>query len=132
MKNLLLYKIPALLWAAFIFLLLTVPSSSLPTVHIVDIDKLAHAGVFFIQAFLLYRAFEFPKPIHLIGSIKPAYSASIITVIYATMSEVYQFFIPDRTPEILDALANSFGVILFLGMLFIWNRRMKKRDQTSA
>lgn len=105
-------KLPALLWALFILGLLSLPASKIPTINIIDFDKLVHAFVFGVQAYLLDRALRYPRPIALF-SLKPEIAASIITVLYATLSELYQFLIPDRIPEVADAVANALGVLLF-------------------
>lgn len=122
-KSFFIYKAPAFLWALFIFYLLTIPGRSLPDVHILNADKLAHASVFFIQAILLYRALIYPSPLIFFKRLTPVFTTSVLTFLYGVLSEEYQSFVPDRTPEVLDAIANSFGIVFFLIAIWMWRKR---------
>lgn len=113
-RTFLLFKAPAILWAIFIFSLLTMPGKSLPSVNLWNEDKLAHAAVFCIQALLLHRAFSKPAPLTLFKKFSPLLAAAIITLVYGALSEAYQTFLPDRVPDLLDVIANSAGVLLFV------------------
>ena len=131
-NNFFWYKFPAFLWAIIIWILLTMPGKSLPSINIWNFDKLAHAGVFFLQALLLYRALMFPTPILILKKIKPFIATAVFTFLYGSLSEIYQSLIPDRTPDVKDAIANTFGLILFALVLFLWERRKRNSSLESS
>jgi VanZ family protein len=101
---------PAFVWAAVILFLCLLPGSKLPEwdwFALLDLDKLVHAGLFFIQALLLARAFHARgTPVHwLLWSL-------VITVLYGLATEFMQGLeAMGRRTEINDMIANSVGAL---------------------
>jgi len=76
-------------------------------------DKICHALLYGVMAFLLNYGLGFRK-ISLIGvmAITP-YMGSIIVLIFATLEEFSQYYIPSRTFDLWDLGADFIGVVLF-------------------
>lgn len=81
--------------------------------HIPYGDKMCHALLYGIMAFLLNYGLGFRK-LHLFGvmAITP-YIGSIIVLTFATLEECSQYFIPSRTFDLWDLGADFVGVVLF-------------------
>ena len=107
-------------WAAFILALLLMPGSAVPRLPVwaseLPIDKLVHAFLFFVQAYLLTftrRAFAAAR--------LPRGSLALIclaTVAYGGLTELLQTATVDRTADVADFLFDASGVAVFaLGVL---------------
>jgi len=113
-KSFWLNQLPAFLYAGFIFGLSSIPGDTFPVVSIdfISPDKLVHAIIFGIFAFLvahaLYHqdAYPYLKENWLICTM-------LVTIIYAISDETHQYFVRNRSPEILDINADLFGIIIF-------------------
>lgn len=72
-------------------------------------DKLLHTGAYAGMAILFYRALSRQR----IGAspMKRAVSAIAFTVIYGIGDEFHQSFVPGRSPEVLDVLADGVGAL---------------------
>ncbi|MEW5908295.1 MAG: VanZ family protein [Thermodesulfobacteriota bacterium] len=84
-------------------------------------DKIVHLLIYMIMGILFYRAFRREKD-QTRTAIELAVSASIL---YGISDEIHQSFVPGRTAELSDVLADAFGS--FFGVLlfhrFIRNRK---------
>lgn len=101
---------PAFVWAAVILFLCLLPGSKLPEwdwFALLDLDKLVHAGLFFIQALLLARAF------HARGTpVRWLLWSLVITVLYGLATEFMQGLeAMGRRTDINDMIANSVGAL---------------------
>ena len=103
---------PSILWAAFILVLCLMPGRDLPTVNILEFDKLVHIGVYIVLSLLTYYGWRkqdaYPW-------FKRATFLKILVLlsIYGFAVEVMQeLFTADRHFDIFDALANSTGAVL--------------------
>ncbi len=94
----------AALWALLILVLCAIPGRDLPQVEwleILQFDKWVHASLFFILFYLFARA----------GVLRWIVFASC--VIYGALLEVMQDLVfVDRSFDILDEIANSFGAMM--------------------
>ena len=105
----------ALLWALLIFILCAIPGHDIPHIsflELLEFDKFVHAGMFFVLQVLSIRGFmlieNLPTP--------KKYSKLIpfvVCIAYGGSLELMQgaFFV-DRSADIYDFIANSFGVIM--------------------
>ena len=116
------YHLPWQLLAATIFTLSSIPGEDLPDIGIRAADKLAHFVIFGVLAVFLYRSFS--------RSARPdlrKFAASmgiLITILYGVLDELHQFFIPGRTPSILDWIADLTGAVLFVLIYRILQRKV--------
>jgi VanZ family protein len=114
---------PAILWAAVIFVVSSIPGNKLPKfAHLIN-DKVIHVSIFFLLGILVYRALE-PK-------VRPegfdwrrlAIAISAV-ILYGLSDEFHQGFVPGRTVDVLDALADSLGGVL--SAVIIWSNYRRK------
>ncbi len=94
-----------------IMVLLSLPGHSFPVVRIWQPDKIAHILLFGMQMLLLWLAFELPRPMFA-SSVRALATASLLTVAFGVLSEVYQQVATTRMLDPYDMAANSVGVAL--------------------
>lgn len=101
-------------WAGLIFFLSS--QSHLPGPEVVFIDKVEHAFVYGVLAFLLARAW-LPRLGHLPPRVRWALIV-LATALYGVSDEMHQAFVPNRSADPFDALADLTGGAL--GALGYW------------
>jgi len=122
------YKYLALIYALLIFVVSAVPSITPPTFGFVLEDKILHFIEYSIFSVLLFLAFftsrkEFlKKHVFLISS--------LIGIAYAVSDELHQKFVPGRSCEFFDFLADSLGIIVI--QIGIWLYLKRKGDRLTA
>lgn len=97
----LLWRLAPFAWMAMVFLLSNQPDIAEPF-EIPDwlpADKLVHAGLYAVLAALLYLAGLGPV------------AAVFVTALYGVTDEIHQMFVPGRSPELLDLVADILGAI---------------------
>ena len=101
MKEVLSLWLPAVLWAAVIFALSSIPglTSGLDFWDLL-LRKAAHVTEFAILGALLARALGRSLP------------AIVVGVAYAVLDEIHQSFVPDRAGVPLDVVIDTVGVVL--------------------
>lgn len=117
-----LYKFLAVAYAALIFILSASPSISPPPGFVLE-DKIYHFIEYGIFSFLLFLAFftsgkEFLKKHVFLLSV-------LIGTAYGLSDEIHQKFVPGRSSEFLDFVADSLGIVLV--QIGIWFYLKKKR-----
>jgi VanZ family protein len=140
MKKFIIYWLPPLIWMVIIFpsndylssestsyiivplLQWLLPHASQSTIDMLHITvrKFAHFFNYAFLAFLLYRAFR-------AGNSKvwrPEWIvfAGLIGVVYGSLDEYMQTFIPSRTGSVYDWIIDFSGAIFALGTLSVRNR----------
>jgi len=103
------FFLPAVLFAGIIFAISSLSYVSVPKLGIHFEDKLLHALEYFIFGFLLVRALYFGKPNSV--PVKLLYFAVFIGLLYGASDEFHQYFVPGRTCEFWDWLADAIGVV---------------------
>ena len=93
---------PPLLWAGLCAWLLLTPGRGLPPGPAWT-DKAGHFVLFLIQGWLLFRGLRNA------GRLWPAVGAAATTVLYASVLEVAQLWVPGRSWEWADLLAGAAG-----------------------
>lgn len=113
-----------ILWLAIIAKLSLMAGNKLPSVPVVlHMDKLVHAGMYFVLAFLLSR------PVLRTGIKRPYLWIVVFCLVTGLLIEILQkYYAYHRSGSLLDELANITGAIL--GILFfhyvIRNSRWEK------
>lgn len=113
LKNFFKYHFPFILWALIIFIQSSFPAVELPKVEIISFDKIVHMGVFGLLAGLCYLSL-----IHLnresTFTLNAFLWSAVITIIYGASDEFHQYFVPNRSSEVQDWLADVVGVLIML------------------
>ena len=126
MKNLSInfyrYLVLSIAWVFFTFYLLIIYShKESSTISFPFLDKVVHFILFFIQSILitntLYEYSDRNNRIILILSI-------ILLLLFGLIIEIQQIYLPYRTFEIMDLIANFLGV-LFGSFVVIYFRKNK-------
>jgi VanZ family protein len=108
--------IPALLWASLIFVLSSRPR--LPDLPLTfdGIDKAAHALFFGILcAWVVFGVGHRGRAALVVGM--------AATSLYGAFDEIHQMFVPGRSPDILDWIADTTGAALAAGIMRFWRPR---------
>jgi len=87
-------------------------------------DKVMHFFTYGIQAFLCLAALSDKT---LLLKLFHYFLALIFSVSYGIFNEIYQYFIPEREFSLGDILANSLGIITFLGLVYIFQNKKRKK-----
>ncbi|MBS1742590.1 MAG: VanZ family protein [Bacteroidetes bacterium] len=113
--------IPGIIWFAIVLTLICLPSSDIPEpkgwfewMNLIRIDKLVHAGIFSLLAFL------FMRPI-LLSDFSPEYKwgyllrIALAVCIWGLTTELIQkFFVPSRQFDLVDWAADTIGALIAL------------------
>lgn len=116
-----------MLWAAFILLLTSIPGSDIPHVSLLSFrgsDKLVHATMYAIFALLATHS--------LLRAGRPLRQV-VLTVIlgialFAALDEWHQQFIPGRSMDLFDWLADIFGATMGILVAAMAPRVRERRE----
>ena len=107
---------PALLWAAAIFALSS--RSTVPGPEIPGLDKAAHFGAYGLLGVLLARgALAWPLALPWALALSWAYGAA---------DEVHQMFVPGRSPDWRDWVADALGAAAGIYLYRRWHARRRR------
>jgi VanZ family protein len=105
--------LPALAWAALIFSLSARPT--LPAPEVPYLDKVAHFGAYAVLgACLAFAVHRSSLPMALALFLGAAYGAS---------DEIHQMFVPGRSPDVFDWVADAAGVAASVYLYSRWRVR---------
>ena len=98
--------LPPVVWAAFILILTSIPGRDLPGIGIPHLDKAVHLCLYAIFAWLLTRAVAVRAP----------FAGRVVLVLVAVLcfgaaDEWHQQFIPGRSMDVYDWIADSTGAL---------------------
>lgn len=111
------------LWTLAIFVIIGLPGYAIPSIrglNLINFDKFVHACIFGFQAFLAFQAIKKSGNL-LTGFVKahPVFSVVLSGVLLAGLSELFQsWFFIQRSADIGDFIANSFGLFLVTAFFF--------------
>jgi len=129
-KNFSRYQLPLFVWAVIIFWLSSLTALPHVKVPIIGADKLAHMSIFFVFCWFSRRAlfFQTALPIFRRWSLV---SAFFLTCLYGYFDEVHQLYVPGRTYDYFDMLADAIGALLFVILFMAYNRGKQRQEGTS-
>jgi len=103
------YWLPVILYCLLIFIQSSYPATqSLPSIP--HMDKLAHTGAYALLGFLFFRVFQ-TTSIQKNAVLLVIFSA-LASSLYGISDEIHQYFVPSRTADIVDVLADAAGSVL--------------------
>jgi len=108
-KNALFIEAPIGVWVLLIYVASSIHAVSLPT-SILGFDKAIHFSIFFVLGALIVRAF------HLRGLLEHSpiwytLTASLLAALYGVFDEIHQGYVPGRSVDYWDAVADAVGGI---------------------
>jgi VanZ family protein len=93
-------------WALLIFLLSSIPGAAFPASKLFSYDKLLHAGVYSVLGAFCFMAI--PRRFSRKSSVLVALSCALATL-YGFTDEFHQLFVPGRSADLRDVLADCVG-----------------------
>jgi VanZ family protein len=119
---------PAFIWTLVIFALCSMPGKAIPHIswlELLSFDKFVHASIFFVLQVLYMRGFSQQKNYVFLQK-KYKLMAFLICVAYGGALELMQaFFFSERSGDLFDFIANSFGCVCGLVLFGSLKKRMK-------
>jgi VanZ family protein len=118
------YQFPALLWCLTIFGLSAI--RRVPVIRFpIQVDKVVHTVLFGILCFLAWRAFFF-QPLFPRVREKAMTLAFVFSCLYGISDELHQLFVPGRSADVYDAIADAAGALIVITIL--WLRAEQKKQ----
>jgi VanZ family protein len=119
------YRYLALFYALLIFAVSAIPSLTPPPLGLVLEDKIVHFFEFGLFALLLFLAFYNSGKKFLKSHV--FFLSASIGIFYAVTDELHQKFVPGRSCEFLDFVADFLGIALVLILIRAYLKRREKR-----
>ncbi|HLX13084.1 MAG TPA: VanZ family protein [Bacteroidota bacterium] len=119
------FKLPVILWALFIFGASSIPGAAFPKLLILQYDKVIHMIFYGIFGCTVFLALE-PKSIFPRPAWRRYFWTLLIVTLYGASDEFHQSFVPGRTMDSHDLMADFAGgcVALIFIMMYMRNRRI--------
>ena len=108
-KKVLLVYIPLVLYWIILLLATSLPDSAVPTTAVSD--KILHFTAYFVLGVLLNLTLAFQNKYRLLKN-KSVTATLILGSMYGIFDEVHQYFIPGRSMELFDFMADFSGLVL--------------------
>ena len=121
----LLRFLPALAWATLIFWLSAQPQLPPPPVVFAGVDKVLHAAVYAVLTLLTLGGDRWPP-------LPRAWWWLGVCVLYGLSDEVHQLFVPLRTADGWDLLADGAGAALALALVQRWRLAANTRSEVTT
>ncbi len=118
------YHLPAILYAALIFAVSSIPQLRVPSFKLENIDKLIHFVEYSIFAYLIFRSFS---KIQLLtrGHLAPLIAILFVSL-YAASDEYHQRFVAGRDSSVSDLAADVLGAVLVILYVHLRTRRLAR------
>lgn len=100
-----------IVWALTIFIQSSFPSVSLPEVEYISVDKVIHMGIFGLLTALCYISLIHLNKENFLTKSPLSWSV-IFGILYGASDEIHQYFVPNRSSEVQDWIADVIGVII--------------------
>jgi len=118
LKNFVLYHLPAILYAALVVTLSSIPYLGQKHPEIFGLDKIIHFIEYALFAVLIFRSFS-----HISEKLKMrlvVLLSFLFVILFAVFDEYYQSHIPGRQPDMYDLIFDIFGALIILLIMGFW------------
>lgn len=128
-KDFLKYHFPVIFLCVLIFVLSSVPGQYYPEVDFKFSDKIVHLGLYSFLALSFYMSLSNQRRYKLLCN-HPFIFAVIFASIYGATDELHQYFVPNRSCDFYDFLADSAGAIIAILFIyiFLWRKKEGKNE----
>lgn len=111
--------LPLSIYWIFLFVLTTIPAEAIPQFFSTQ-DKVEHFIAYLILSYLLLLSLHFQRKFNRVSQ-KPLMVAIVFLILYATVDEVHQIFVPGRFCDVFDWTADITGGVIgiILSNIFI-------------
>ncbi|MGE3801948.1 MAG: VanZ family protein [Candidatus Kapaibacterium sp.] len=116
-KGIVLYVLPLLVYCVGIFTLSSFPLPEMPNFGFDFQDKLNHIVAYFLMTLLAYRAITWLGRKSQFERGKLVLFAFLFVALYGATDEVHQMFVPGRTADVFDWIADCVGAGLSIPFL---------------
>lgn len=118
--------IPALLWAAIIFAVSSIPNLKTPSLDFKAVDKIAHFLEFFILGIFLAYALDRMN----VRKGMAFLMSAILAGLYGILDEFHQFLVPGRLMDGWDMLADIMGAFAASGIFILKFGKQRRRPDS--
>jgi VanZ family protein len=119
-----LVYIPLIIYWVILFTATSLPVDRLPSIGFTD--KINHFIAYFILAVLLNLTLIYQRKSQLLFEKAPIATA-VICLFYGALDEVHQLFVPGRSAETLDWVADALGTTAAVLLIYFLLNRFKYR-----
>ncbi len=137
-KTILIYHVPAMLYAGLIITLSSLPNLQSPNLGILNSDKVIHFAEYAVFAFLFYRSFSQSFSVSSAQSsrLNSGSMAALMTfallLLFSVGDELHQKFVPGRTADVFDVLADVLGGALVILLLQQRNKSLSRKRRSKS
>ncbi len=111
------YYLPAIVWAAFIFLFSSLPDLKIGAASVsaeVVLRKLAHLAEYGVFSWLMFRIFYQERYFDFKSAAVLSLSS---TILFAISDEMHQLYVTDRAGRIIDVIVDVLGGLLTIEVI---------------
>jgi VanZ family protein len=118
-----LLNIPLIIYWIILFILTSLPSSEAITIGVND--KIEHFGAYGLLSGILYLNLHFQQKFNFLKKF-PAVFTILIASFYGLLDELHQLFVPGRSADVLDWIADFSGAVIAVIIIRILLDKLKK------
>ena len=107
----------AIVWAATIVVMSSIPGQKLPNPGLEGLDKAVHFLEFAVLGHLLTRAWRFAP-------------AACLAIVFGVLDEVHQTMTANREPSVYDGVADALGALTGAALALWLSRRRTHGDRS--
>lgn len=123
-RRFLLYHLPAIICAAAIIIISSIPKLKAPNLGFPAFDKLAHFVEYAVFAFLTFRSFS---RISRKMTMSWTFLLSVLFLsLFALLDEIFQHFVPGRHSDVYDFTMDILGALVVLIYLRVRPQRARE------
>jgi VanZ family protein len=108
--------IPALIWAAAIFVMSSLPGSAYPQTNLWNADKFVHIALYGLLGGLCARGLGRGSRL---GWGAVLLLAALLSTLYGVSDELHQAFVPGRNSDWRDVVADALGSVIGAGVVVL-------------